>query len=84
MSAQANRIELAKRFLQAQQNLRADIVGAWIGGSTARGEDTESSDVDLIMLASGTIEADQQWVDTSIDGVDIEAAIFSSTDIASP
>lgn len=84
MSPQVNRIELAKRFLQEQQQQRDDILGAWIGGSTAQGEDTESSDIDLALLVSGEEGAMQRGgVDTWLDGVYIEAAPFPITWIGS-
>jgi hypothetical protein len=80
MSPQVNRIELAKRFLQEQQKQRDDILGAWIGGSTARGEDTEFSDIDLGLLVLGEDRAMQRGgVDTWLDGVYIESAPFPIT-----
>ena len=42
-----NRLEMAKLFVQEQLEKRDDIVGAFVVGSVARGEDTEASDIDL-------------------------------------
>jgi hypothetical protein len=84
MSTPVNRIELAKRFLQEQQNLRDDIVGAWIGGSAAVGEDTESSDLDLIVIVTGDQKANQDGaIDKWVDGVYIDALIVPMTALGS-
>ena len=84
MSPQVNRIELAKRFLQEQQQQRDDILGAWVGGSTAQGEDTESSDIDMILVVSGEERAMQRGgVDTWLEGVYVEAATMPITWIGS-
>jgi predicted nucleotidyltransferase len=84
MSPLVNRIELAKRFLQQQQKQRDDIVGAWIGGSTAQGEDTESSDIDMILVVSSDQKAMQRGgVDTWLDGVYVEAVTLPITWIGS-
>lgn len=42
-----DRLEIAKRFVRKLVEERADIVGVLLCGSTARGEASEASDIDL-------------------------------------
>lgn len=74
-----NRLELAQQFVQEKLQQRTDIIAAWVGGSTARGEDTVSSDIDLVLLVSGEIEESlgRGDVDAWRDGVYIEAGFIS-------
>lgn len=41
-----DRIQMAKQYLQELLAEQDDIVGSFVGGSVARGEWTESSDID--------------------------------------
>lgn len=77
MAKTVNRLELAQEFLAELREQRDDIVGAWVGGSTARGEDTESSDIDMVLLVSDALEDQQRGgIDGWRDGVYVEAVLF--------
>lgn len=52
-NAHSNRLALADRFIQAQLAKRPDIIAAWVAGSTARGEESESSDIDVALVVAG-------------------------------
>ena len=79
-----NRIEIAKNFLHEQLQKRDDVIGSWVGGSVARGEDTESSDIDLGLLVEGDVKGplgiQRNGIDTWQNGVYIEAALVSKED----
>lgn len=80
-----NRLELADRFVQAQLAKRSDIIGAWVGGSTARGEATEGSDIDIALVIAG--ESGQSFgardgVDGWQDGIYYDAVYLSASDFA--
>jgi hypothetical protein len=80
-----NRLALADRFIQVQLEKRADIIGAWLGGSTARGEATESSDIDVTLVISG--DGGQRFgaragVDGWQDGIYFDAGYVSASDYA--
>jgi hypothetical protein len=85
-----NRIEIAKRYLDELRQARSDIVGSWIGGSTSRGEDTESSDIDLLILVSEgqpSREQPRSWpinADGWREGVYIDSLIFPISVIGTP
>lgn len=70
-----DRVELARQFVQEKLQQRPDIVAAWVGGSLARGEDTESSDIDLVLLVPGDSAEglSRGEVDTWREGIYIEA-----------
>lgn len=74
-----NRLELAQQFVQEKLQQRTDIIAAWVGGSTARGEDTESSDIDLVLLMPGESAENlgRGDVDAWREGVYIEAGFIS-------
>lgn len=80
-----NRLALAQRFIEAQLAKRTDIVGAWVCGSTARGEDTEASDIDVALVIAGdsgqSIGA-RDGVDGWQDGLYYDAGYLSASDFA--
>ena len=56
--AELHRFEDMKRAIRdAAQHLRDTPLAVWIYGSTARGEDTESSDLDIAVVASKPSDA---------------------------
>jgi predicted nucleotidyltransferase len=78
-----NRIEIAKKFIQEQIRKRDDIFGAIVTGSVSRGEEVESSDLDILIILSGNGENHQRGgVDTWKDGVYIDAKIVLGGDFA--
>jgi hypothetical protein len=80
-----NRLELADRLIQAQLEKRADVIGAWVGGSTARGEATESSDIDVALVIagdSGQSLGARDGVDGWQDGIYYDAGYRSGSDFA--
>jgi len=72
-----DRLELAKQYVQEMLEKRDDIVGAFVVGSVARGDATETSDIDLALIVEGAEgkELQRGGVDTWRDGVYIEAAL---------
>ena len=70
-----NRIEIAKQYVEELLRQRQDIVAVWIGGSVARGEDTDRSDIDLALLVAGSGEMSRSGLDLWRDGVYIEAGL---------
>lgn len=78
-----NRIEIAKKFIQEQIRKRDDIFGAIVTGSVSRGEEVESSDLDILIILSGNGENQQRvGVDTWKDGVYLDAKIVLGGDFA--
>lgn len=78
-----NRIEIAKKFIQEQIRKRDDIIGAIVTGSVSRGEEVESSDLDMLIIVSGNDEGHQQdGVDTWKGGVYIDAKLVLGGDFA--
>ncbi len=82
----SNRLALADRFIQTQLAKRPDIIAAWVAGSTARGEDTESSDIDVALVITG--DSDQRLgardgVDSWHDGIYYDAGYISASEFAS-
>lgn len=78
-----NRRELAQRFIQAQLEKRTDIVAAWVAGSVARGEDTESSDIDILLVIAGeggNTKVTRGGIDDWLDGIYIEAGLAPETE----
>ncbi|MBT4498838.1 MAG: nucleotidyltransferase domain-containing protein [Gemmatimonadetes bacterium] len=75
----ADRIEIAKKFIEEQRQKRDDIIGAVVVGSVARGEDTESSDIDLSLIFEGGVEGEIQRSENGTwrDGVLIDSALKS-------
>ena len=73
----ADRVEMAKRFIQEQLQKRDDIIGALVMGSVARGEETEHSDIDLVLIVEGGEGKGygRGGIDTWQDGVYIEAKL---------
>ena len=74
-----NRLELARSYVQELLQTRQDIVAAWVVGSAARGEATEASDFDLVLMVAADMEGKiiRAGVDTWRDGVYIEAGLTS-------
>jgi predicted nucleotidyltransferase len=71
-----NRIELAKRFVETQCQARNDLVGAFLIGSAARGEDGEFSDIDVALVVAGDIPPNSRGdAATWQDGIFIDATI---------
>src|SRR6188508_2111154 len=80
-----NRLALADHFIQAQLAKRGDILGAWVGGSTARGEATDFSDIDVSLVIagdSGQRFAARSGVDGWQDGIYYDAGYRSAKDFA--
>lgn len=78
-----NRIEIANKFIQEQIRKRDDVFGAVLTGSVSRGEEVESSDLDVLIILSGNGEGHQRvGIDTWKDGVYIDAKIVFRGDFA--
>ena len=78
-----NRREVAQRFIQAQIEKRTDIRAAWVVGSVARGEDTESSDIDIVLVVAGVggdSKVTRGGIDAWLDGIYIEAGLAPETE----
>jgi predicted nucleotidyltransferase len=75
-AAIVNRIELAQRFVQTQCQIRNDLVGAFLIGSAARGEDGAFSDIDVALVVAGEVSPTSRG-DTATwqDGIFIDATI---------
>ena len=71
----ADRVEMARKFVREQLQKRGDIIGAFVGGSVARGEETEHSDIDLALIVEGGEGKGygRGGTDTWQDGVYVEA-----------
>lgn len=81
----SNRLALADRFIQTQLAKRPDIIAAWVAGSTARGEDTESSDIDVALVIAG--DGGQRFgardgVDGWHDGIYYDAGYLAASEFA--
>jgi predicted nucleotidyltransferase len=75
-----DRLELAKQYVQEMLERRDDIVGAFVGGSVARGEATEASDIDLILIVD-RLEGEEfrrAGIDEWREGVYLDAALAPS------
>jgi predicted nucleotidyltransferase len=68
-----NRVEIARQYVEELLDQRQDIIAAWIGGSVARGEETELSDIDLSLMVAGTGIMDRAGLDHWREGIYIEA-----------
>jgi hypothetical protein len=77
-----NRIELARQYVEEMIAQRGDIVAAWIGGSVARGEETELSDIDLSLMVAATGAMSREGFDLWREGIYIEAGIISQQEFA--
>ena len=78
-----DRIGIAKKFILEQIKKRDDMVGAIVTGSVSRGEEVESSDIDISLIVDGEIEGYQRGgVDTWQDGVYIDAITVSKENYA--
>ncbi len=75
----ADRLEMAKQYVQEMLEKRDDIVGAFVVGSVARGDATEASDIDLGLIVEGQEgeEILRGGVDAWRDGVYIEVGMES-------
>jgi len=66
-----DRLEIAKQLVAEQVTKRDDVVGALLFGSVARGEDTDTSDIDLaIYVRKETGEGMRdmaRWLRVSLD-----------------
>ena len=73
-----DKLELARARAQELRESGDDIVGAIVAGSVARGEDNETSDVDLVMFTNKKLDAGQKDRSTSIwrDGVFIDTGLL--------
>ena len=72
-----DRLEMAKQYVQEMLEKRDDIVGAFVVGSVARGDATETSDIDLGLIIDG-LKSDEilrGGVDAWRDGVYIELGL---------
>jgi predicted nucleotidyltransferase len=47
----SDRIEIANKFIEEQRQKRDDIIGAFVVGSVARGEDTEKPSIRCVFGA---------------------------------
>jgi hypothetical protein len=76
------RIDIAKAYVDELVSQRSDIIAAWVGGSVARGEETECSDIDLGLMAAHTRPGviHRSGVDTWRSGVYIEAGLVAKED----
>ena len=72
-------LAMARQFLDGQLTERDDIVAAYVYGSVARGEATESSDIDMAMIIDGEPDkaARGGGVDTWRGGTYIEASLHA-------
>lgn len=69
------RIAIAQQYVEEVLRQRQDIVAAWIGGSVARGEETEFSDIDLALMIAGTGEINRAGLDTWREGIYLEVGL---------
>lgn len=72
-----NYVAIAQAFVQEQIQRRPDLIAAWVGGSVARGEHTESSDIDLGLMVDSVVGEDmnRDGVDAWWEGIYVEAAV---------
>lgn len=77
-----NRLAIAKQFVQEQLQAREDIVGAMVLGSVARGDDNETSDIDLPIVVKGGGGGDNfdRSLSTWRNGVFLEAGLRPEED----
>ena len=78
----ADRIEIAKKFIEEQRQQRDDIIGAFVEGSVARGEDTKFSDIDLVLVVEGTIQHNE--IHVWRDGVFVDSLVVSRETYTDP
>jgi predicted nucleotidyltransferase len=72
-----DRLEMARQYVQEMLEQRDDIVGAFVVGSVARGDATETSNIDLGLIIDG-LKSDEilrGGVDAWRDGVYIELGL---------
>lgn len=68
-------LNLAKQFVTEQRQQQPNLMGALLVGSTARGEETAFSDIDLRLIVQPTVDAslDRNGIDLWRDGIYIDA-----------
>jgi predicted nucleotidyltransferase len=66
-------LEMARRFAAAQIAKRTDVIGALVFGSVARGEATETSDIDLAIYVKEDTGEGKRDLACWEEGVFIEA-----------
>jgi hypothetical protein len=77
-----NRIEIARQYVEELLGQRQDIIAVWIGGSVARGEETELSDIDLQLMVAGSGDMNRAGLDTWREGIYIEAGLVFQQEYA--
>ncbi len=74
-----NYLDIARDYLQELQHQRTDIVAAYVAGSVARGEATDLSDIDLVVLVAGEVDAalGRGGIDGWRNGIYLDAVLLA-------
>lgn len=72
-----DRLNIARGFLREQLTIRPDIIGALLVGSVARGEATDTSDIDLCLYVHDTKGEGPRDLSCWRDGIYLEAGVVT-------
>lgn len=78
-----DRLAMARQFMQEQIAKRDDVVGAFVCGSVARGDATETSDIDLAIYVSRDTGEGKRDLARWQEGVFIEAGAVTTEGLGS-
>jgi hypothetical protein len=76
-------IQIAKEFVQDQRNRRTDIIAACLYGSVARGEATDSSDIDIAIYINEDKGEGTRNLSCWQNGIFIEAGVTTAKGLSS-
>ncbi len=79
-----NYLDIARDYLQELLHRRDDIVGAYVAGSVARGEATDLSDIDLVVIIAGEVDAalGRGGIDGWRNGIYMDAVLLAQQHFA--
>jgi len=79
-----NYLDTARDYLQELQHQRNDIVAAYVAGSVARGQATALSDIDLVVIIAGEVDAalGRGGIDGWRNGIYMDAVLLAQQHFA--
>lgn len=81
-----NYLDIARAYLQELRHQRNDIVAAYVAGSVARGQATGLSDIDLVVIIAGEVDAalGRGGIDGWRNGIYIDAMLMAQERFVDP